>query len=211
MANANPSSTTSRILARIRAQGRGRTFTNKDLLDLGNRTVVAQALQRLMRRGYIRRIGRGLYLYPRRSELLNKELAPNVPDAAKAIARSKGIRIQPNGATAANLLGLSTQVPAQWVFLTDGPNRAYRLGNQTIVFRHVSPRMLFPGRPTSHAVLQALRYLGRDGVDDDVIKRLSARLSPSDKRALVRDAKFSANWLVEIAKRIAGSDQRNQR
>lgn len=198
---------TERILKRVRTKGRGSVFTNKDFTEMGSRTSVAQALHRLAQRGEIRRIGRGLYDYPRRSDLLDKTLSPEMPAVAKVLARSKGVEIQPSGAVAANLLGLSTQVPAKWIFLTDGRAASYPVQNQTIVFKHVTPKMLFRGRPTSQIVLQALRYLGDEGVDHRVIEKLRNRLSEVDKRALVRDAKYTTDWLFDCVRRIVGGPE----
>ena len=114
---------------RIRGNGSGWAFSPKDFLDLGGRPTVDSALHRLTRRGEVRRVVRGIYDYPRFSKLLDQQLSPDVDQVARAIARKFGWRIQPSGAIAANLLGLSTQVPARAVYLSDGPDRSYKIGN----------------------------------------------------------------------------------
>jgi len=111
------------ILDRIRGQGRGKVFTPKDFLDLGSRDAADQSLSRLVRGGEVQRLGRGLYHYPRINERLGIPLGPDFDEIAEALARQTGSRVVPSGAVAANRLGLSTQVPAKPVYLTDGRTR----------------------------------------------------------------------------------------
>ena len=89
-------------------------------------------------RGEIRRVIRGIYDYPRFSKLLDQHLSPDIDQVARALARKFRWRIQPSGATALNFLGLSTQVPARAVYLSDGPDRAYQVGNTPLVFEHTA-------------------------------------------------------------------------
>ena len=138
-----------KIISRIKRNGAGFSFTAKDFLDLGSRGAVDMALSTLARSGKIRRVSRGVYDYPRHSELLGGLLAPDFDQIAHAIARKTGIRIQPSGALAANLLGLSEQVPAKIVYLTDGRSRTIRIGSQTITFKQTSPKELLPNEKTA--------------------------------------------------------------
>lgn len=108
------------ILDRIRRQGRGKVFTPKDFLDLGSRDAADQSLSRLAKAGEIQRLGRGLYHYPLINERLGISLSPDLDEIAEALARQTGSKVVPSGAVAANRLGLSTQVPAKPVYLTDG-------------------------------------------------------------------------------------------
>ena len=121
------------------------------------------ALSALTKRGKIRRISRGLYDYPKHSKLLGGVLAPNFDQVAHATARKYGIRIQPSGALAANQLGLSEQLPAQIVYLTDGQSRTIRVGSQTITFKQTSPKELLHNEKTA-SVVHALRFLGKEAV-----------------------------------------------
>ncbi len=177
-------------------------FVPKDFLDLGGRAAVDQALSRLARRGDIRRLGRGLYDYPRVSPRLGA-LAPRPDAPARAVARRTNSRLQVSGAQAANALGLSTQVPARLVYLTDGATGSLQVGNQTIVFRHASPqRLLGTGTPVG-TVLQALRYLGRNGVDQRAIRLIANRLTAADKGALRRVGPSVRDWLRPFVDQIA--------
>src|SRR5436305_379509 len=136
------------ILDRIRHQGRGKVFTTKDFFDLGSREAIDQALSRLAKAGDVQRLGRGLYHYPQRNLRLGIALPPDADEIAGALARRTGSRIAPSGAMAANRLGLSTQVPARPVYLTDGRTREVRVGNLVFVIKHVAPKELPAGSGT---------------------------------------------------------------
>ena len=192
----------SRILNRIRGAGRGSVFSPSHFLDLRSRDAVGQALSRLARKGTLRRLARGLYDYPRPHPVLGVAAPP--PEAvAKALAGRHGIRLQPSGAYAANLLGLSTQVPAKIVFLTDGPSRIVRVGNQEIRLVRTTPRNMGPARRISGTVIQALRYLGQAQVDAAVIRTLRRKLRPADKQQLLRDLPFAPAWVGAHLRAIA--------
>jgi hypothetical protein len=133
----------------------------------------------------------------------NRQKSPDIQNVAKALARKTGTRLQPTGAAAANLLGLSEQVPAKVVFLTDGRSKHIRLGNLDIVFKRTSPRMMATAGSISGLVIHALRYLGRTHVNDLTIRRLDSRLSPANRRRLSADAAFAPAWIGAIMRRLA--------
>lgn len=191
-----------KILKRIQHKGRGAVFAPKDFLDLGGRAVVDQTLSRMSRRGTIRRLGRGLYDYPRISPRLGP-LSPDLDDVAKAVAKQTDSRLQISGARAANALGLTTQVPAKTVYLTDGPSRRVKVGGQVVQLRHTTPRNLAGAGKPSGVILQALRYLGRDAVDLGVVQRLSQSLSVNDKLSLKRDGAHAPDWARPVIDQIA--------
>lgn len=191
-----------KILRRIRAGRRGGVFTPSDFLTLGgSRAAIDQALSRLVKGGVLRRLARGLYDYPKLHPLLGP-LSPDPDDVAKALARETGSRVQIAGARAANLLGLSTQVPAQSTYLTDGPSRHVVLGQRVIVLRHASPRNLIaPGSPAG-TVVQALRHLGPLHAAE--VERLAARLlSQADKKLLATNAGKAPAWMRPTLSSIA--------
>lgn len=197
-------STKNRILKRIRGKGRGTVFLTKDVLDLGARGSVDQALSRLARDGTIRRLAQGVYDYPKIHDRLGP-LTPSTDAVADALARKTGSNRYVSGARAANALGLSTQVPAKSVYLTDGSSRKVRMkiGNQVIHFRHASPNKLAKSDAPGWTVLLALRYLGPDGVIDDVIDRLRDSLSPRDKRGLRDLSNLAPIWAHSAIDQIA--------
>ena len=123
-----------KILSRVRGKGRGEVYVSKDFLDLGNRAAVDQALSRLVKAGELRRLGRGLFDFPRVNARLGGELSPEPSRVAEAVARKRGGRITPSGAHAANALGLSTQVPGKTVYVTNTSGGSVKVGRQTITF-----------------------------------------------------------------------------
>lgn len=189
------------ILTMIIGKKGGWVFTPSHFLDLGSRAAVDQALSRLVRCGKIRRLARGLYDYPRRHPALG-DLPPNYERIARALAGRDNLKIQPSGAYAANLLGLSDQVPARIVFLTDGANRTVQVKNQQIVLKRTTPKNMAAAGSISGLVIQALRYLGKDHVDDKVIGVLKTRLTEDDKRQLVRNLRYAPAWIGSIFKRL---------
>lgn len=199
-----------RIKARINKLGRGKVFTTKDFLDLGSRAAVDKALSRLEAGTAIHRLGRGLYHFARVNKKLGIELGPDIDEIAQALARQTGSRIVPTGAVAANWLGLSAQVPAKTVYLTDGRSRTVKVGRTHVSINHAPPKDLPLGSPTSAMVFQALRYLGKDAVTDELVARIRARLSPADQRKLVRDAHHITDWIAEVVRGLAAEESRPQ-
>jgi hypothetical protein len=190
------------IIDRIRGQGRGKVFTPKDFLDLGSRDAADQSLSRLVKGGEIQRLGRGLYHYPRVNERLGIPLGPDLDEIAEALARQTGSRVVPSGAVAANRLGLSTQVPAKPVYLTDGRTRQVRIGNTTFQLRHAAPKEFPVGCRTSAMVFQALRHLGQVAVDDQVVTQLRGALSAEQLQELLRDARYTTDWIATVVSQI---------
>jgi hypothetical protein len=191
------------IVARINNLGTGKAFSAKDFLDIASRSMIDLTLFQLRRDGKVRRIRRGLYDLPRLNSSLGGELSPDIDEAARAIARRQKWTIVPDGAWAANLLGLSTQVPAKIVYLTDGPNKEVPIGRRSIHFKHARPKAMAGLDGKFALVVQALRHLGKDGVGEREIEKLRTGLSLSEKRKLVKDARFGVDWIYEVAKRIA--------
>jgi len=191
------------IFTRIEKLGPGKAFSAKDFLDIGSRGTVDMAFGSLIRNGKIRRIRRGLYDMPKINEALGGNLSPDIDEAARAIARRQRWKIVPDGAWAANLLGLSTQVPSKIIYLTDGPNNEVPIGRRTIHFKHARPKAMAGLEGKFALVVQALRYLGKEAVGQPEIETLREALSPAEKRKLVKDARFGVDWIYEVAKRIA--------
>jgi hypothetical protein len=192
-----------KILAQIRKQGRGKVFIPKDFLDLGSRDAADKSLSRLVKGGEVQRLGRGLYHYPHVNERLGVPLAPDLDEIADALGRQTGSRVVPSGAVAANRLGLSTQVPAKPVYLTDGRTRHVRIDTIVIQLRHAAPKEFPAGSRTSAMVFQALRYLGQAAVNDQVIARLRRSLSAVQRQQLLRDARYTTDWIATVVRKVA--------
>jgi len=191
----------STAISRIYGKNRGWVFTVNDFIDLGSCTAVAKALERLTRAGTIRRLARGLYDYPEKHPVLGY-VAAHYERIAQAIAGRDGLRIQPSGAYAANLLGLSDQVPARIVFLTDGANRTVQVSNQQIVLKRTTPKNMATAGQVSGLVIQALRYIGRDRVNDKIVEKLKKKLTADDRRRLIRDLRYAPAWIGKIFRQL---------
>jgi len=190
------------VLACIYGHGRGWVFTPSHFKGLGSRDAIASALKRHKQSGLIRRLGHGLYDYPRKHPDIGV-LEPSLDMVAKALAGREAIRLQPSGAYAANLLGLSTQVPMRVVYLTDGPSRTVKVGNREIVLKSTTPKNMAMAGSISGLVIQALRYLGRKNVDHDTIARLDRRLDDDARRQLMKNIRYIPSWIAEIVHDLA--------
>jgi len=195
-------STENRVLSRIYGKKRGWVFAPGHFRDLGPDTSVRKALQNLCNRGTVRRLARGLYDYPKTHPELGT-LSPTPDQIAQALAGKDKIRIQPSGAHAANLLGLSTQVPAKVEFLTDGANRTIMVGSRHITLKRTTPKSMAAAGRTSGLVIQALRHLGQQHVDDKVIAKLRHTLNDEDRRALMQDISLAPAWIGDIFRKLA--------
>lgn len=202
----SPLSIESRILARIGRGEGGRVFTPEDFLDLGSRTAVGVALLRLERAGKILRVARGLYHRPRHDPRLGL-LAPTAHAVAEAVAGRDATRLQPAGAYAANLLGLSEQTPMRVVFLTDGSSKRVRFGRQEVVLKRTTPRNMSTAGTISGTVIQALRHLGRQHVDNSTVRNLARRLDRGDKKRLLKDVRYAPAWIGAIMRLIAEEEE----
>jgi len=191
-----------RILKRLRTADAGSVHTPKDFADLGFRAAVDQALSRMVGAGQLQRVGRGLYYVPRVNPRLGIAVPPDVDQVAAALARQTGSQVLPSGAAAANQLGLSTQVPAKAVYLTDGRSRHLRSGRLNIQLKHVAPGNFHVRHKSSALVFQALRYLGRDAVGDRTLATLRSVLTPAQRRALRGDARYAPGWVASAVREL---------
>ena len=161
-----------------------------------------KALSRNCKGGSICRVGRGLYHVPRNHPTLGP-LGPSYDAIQDLVQRKTGGDVFPTGAHAANVLGLSDQVPVRSWYLTTGPTRRIGSGKSEIILRHVSSRFVSTKNPKSAQVILALRWIGKRGVDDDVIAKLRRNLSPADRAALPADAASAPAWIADIFRSVA--------
>jgi hypothetical protein len=195
-----------KALSRIQKTGGGWAFSPKDFLDLGGRPTVDSGLHRLEKRGEIRRVIRGIYDYPRFSKFLDQSLSPDVDQVARALARKFRWRIQPSGAMALNFLGLSTQVPARAVYLSDGPDRDYQIGNTSLAFEHKALKESGIELKESGLIVQALKSLGQEQITPEIIAKIRAWLPESLRAKVLADTKTVTGWVYSAIQQIAQED-----
>jgi hypothetical protein len=204
-----PASLSKKLAQRIARKTRlepGRVYTPFDFLDLGSPHSVGMALLRLVRGGDLRRLARGLYDVPRSHPLLG-ELLPTADAIAQALARRDGASIQPMEAMAANLLGLSEQVPVKAVFLTDGPDHIVKVGPLTVQLKQRPLRQVGSAASTSSLVFAALRSLGKGNVTKPRVAHLRDTLHAKDRKQLLKDLPLAPAWMHPFLRYIAGEEQ----
>lgn len=189
-------STTEAVRAHASALPPGEPFTSSDLLPLGTRASVDQALSRLVRAGVIERLARGVFVRSCTNPYVGK-VPPEPERVAKAVARSSDSVIEVHGAQAALEFGLTTQVPMRPVYLTSGRSRVLHVGGLDIHMRHAADsRLLLAGRPAGRA-FAALMYLGKNDVAGDTIETIRRRLPPAEFEALAASVSSMPSWLSD--------------
>jgi len=185
------------IKAEIHKKGRGMIVVPSDFeLDYGVENT-KKSLLRLSKEGFLEHLARGIYLYPEKDEMLGI-LYPDIVTIAEQIAIRDNARIIPTGAQAMNLLGLSTQVPLNAVFLTDGSPRKIKVGNRTIKFKKVSPKNLAAKGNYSGLAIQALKEIGKDKVTDEQLARIIEQMKKEDPENLYQDMRLAPSWIADI-------------
>lgn len=191
-----------KIIRSIKARRGALAFSAKDFGHLGNRPAVGQGLARLVKQGQLRRVRQGIYDLPKAHPLLG-QTAPDPMAVIRALMDGSGAQWQASGAYAANLLGLSDQVPAKIVILTDGVPRRVLLGKLTLVFRRAAPRNLLGAGKSAGLVIQAIRYLRKDGLSPAMIDRLRQQLDADTKADLRTLGPDVAAWMQPVVQQIA--------
>ena len=190
----------------IAGHGRGWAFSPSDLIPRYSRQQADDLLSQLVKSGKIRRVARGMYDYPGYSELLKKELSPDIDQVAQAYARKFNWRIEVSGETALNLLGLSTQVAASYVYLSDGPSRSYKVMGQSLAFRKSALKHVGFKYRESALLVQSLLALGKPHITPEVIGKLRKWLKPELRDKVLKDTRNSTGWVYELIQQVCRSD-----
>mgnify|MGYP003290848766 FL=1 len=193
------------IKDRINKSEIGTVFVATDFVDISDKTSINTYLTRLDEEKLLRRIMRGVYYKPEYNDFLGEYVAPEPDAVAHALARNFGWTIVPCGDTALNLLGLSTQIPTAWVYVSDGTYKEYTYEQTTIKFKRTTNKEISKLSYKTALVVQALKALGKDNVDDTVLTKLKNNLTDSEKQALLTEAKTATSWIYEYIKLICRS------
>ena len=190
------------IRNRIEAAKIGSVFVASDFADITEAKRISEYLVRLSADNTVISVMRGVFYKPEYSKLLDEYIAP-APDAvAHALARNYGWTIFPCGDTALNLLGLSTQVPVVWSYVSDGPYKEYSYDNATIKYKHTTNKEVSKLSPKTALVIQALKTLGKDNVQNDTIERIKEETTLDERRTMLIEAQYATAWIYEIIKTI---------
>jgi hypothetical protein len=190
------------ISHQVRRAKPGAVFTPALFASLGGHAAVDKALQRLVGRDELHRLSRGLYDKPRHDPLLGT-LWPSVDAVVTALTAKDKLRLQPPGAYAANLLGLSDQVPARVELLTDGTSRTVKAGPMQIVLKRTTPRQMAAARRISGLMIQALRSLGPEHVTPQRLEKLMRSVPAAERHTLLDDLSLAPGWMQPALRALA--------
>ena len=189
------------ILTKIKKAKRGTLFFADSFVNFGNVKTVNKALERLVNSDEINRVSTGIYVCPKISKTVGK-IFPTIEDIAQAIAKRDKAKIVPTGSYALNRLGLSTQVPMNVVYLTDGAARNVKVGKMLIKFKKTTSRNVSAVGEISRLVIQALRTLGKDNASDEEIAHIQQLLAMEKPTRLEHDIRLAPAWIREIMKPV---------
>ena len=189
------------ILTKIKKAKRGALFFVDSFLAAGNSKAVSKTLERLVNKGELERVATGIYVRPQTDSIVGK-VTPGIEAIAKTIAKRDKARIVPTGIYALNRLGLSTQVPMNIIYLTDGAARKIKVGNTSITFKKTTPKNVAAVGEISRLAIQALRTIGKENVTEDEIKKIQQLLMKEKKTKLEHDIRLAPTWIREIMKPI---------
>lgn len=196
------------IRGNIEKAENGSVFVSTDFTDITDKKTVNMGLIRLADEGLIKKILFGVYYKPEFNELLGETVAPSPNKVAHALARNFGWTIVPCGDTALNLLGLSTQVPSQWVYVSDGAYKEYTFDNTTIKFKRTTNKEISKVSYKTALTIQALKALGKENITEQVISRLKKILTDEEKEKMLAESKSATSWVLELIKVICKDEEK---
>jgi len=190
-------STTSRVQQQILKIPQGEPFTTTALQKHGSRATIKSVLSRLTNSGKIVRITRGVYVRPEENRFVG-QILPEPFKIAEAIANKTNEIIQVSGAEAARQFGLSTQVPAQPVFLTTGRSRRFKIGSLEVTLKHVSKKKIpLPESKVGLAIV-ALWYLGKQQVTSQTIRKIEKKLTLQEFKKFKSSREHMPAWMSNM-------------
>jgi hypothetical protein len=193
-----------KIQDHIKAKGEGFVFTSKYFSSKADDvSVVTSALSRLVQKKFIRRLAHGLYDLPIVHPKLG-EIMPSAEKVIEAIKLAEAIEVQPTGAYAANLLGLSTQIPMRIELYTNGPKKVVRFGKQEILLKPTTPKNMIGAGTKAGLILHALRQIGKENVSEEMMVHVRKQLEEKDLKQIKKQALYAPAWIAKILREIHG-------
>ncbi|HOG20478.1 MAG TPA: DUF6088 family protein [Paludibacteraceae bacterium] len=186
-----------KVLEHLKYRQRGKIYFTNDFATLGTSESIRKSLSNLVKKDILIRLTQGIYLYPK----IDKDLGvlyPSVDDVCRAIAKRDKARIEPTGIFALHSLGLSTQIPVNVVYLTDGIPRKIKYGNRTIKFKKTAPKNLAMKGKISSLVIAALKQIGKENVSQEVELQLTKALKKESVENVKHDAQLAPVWISKL-------------
>lgn len=179
-----------------------KVFINNDFLDIAGNETVRRTLNQLVSENKITRVINGFYYNPRYSELIGEYEAVSIHELALAIARKYNWNIAPYNSTALNLLGLSTQVPTHYKYISSGRYKEYKIGDTILEFKKVNPGEIANMSLKTATVIQAIKSLGKENINAQVIQKIRENLSEKERIDLMNESKSVPAWIYEVIREI---------
>lgn len=196
------SSYTEKISNKINSFDANKVFFANDFLDIASNATVRQILKRLADEDKIKRVIDGFYYNPKYSELIGEYEAVSIHELALAIARKYNWNIAPYNSTALNLLGLSTQVPTHYKYISSGRYKEYKIGDTILEFKKVNPGEIANMSLKTATVIQAIKSLGKENITNEVIQKIRKNLTEKEKIDLMNESKSVPSWIYEVIREI---------
>jgi hypothetical protein len=179
------------------------TFTAKDFIELGNIRAINKSLERMENSGSIRRIISGVYDIPQYSAVIKEYGEPSIRGVAQALARTNNWKISPSGNSALNDLGLSTQVPAQYIYVSSGPYKNYSIGSIELIFKHTNNRLIYDSTKDTALLIQAIKAIGRGNITIEQEDNIRDKFRDDSVIArILSESKQSPVWIYETIRKI---------
>jgi len=185
------------VFNKIKKNKRGKLFFPKDFIGLGSDESIRKSLSKLEKEKVLERLAQGIYLYPKQHPVYGN-LYPSTEEIAEQIARRDHAHLIPTGSAALHKLRLTTQIPMNMVYLTDGAPRKIKVGKQKITFKAAVARKFATKGKISTLAIQALQELGQKGVDDKIKEQLKSILATEDPKLIKHDAKLAPAWIAKL-------------
>ncbi len=185
-----------------------KVFFANDFLDIASNATVRQILKRLADEDKIKRVIDGFYYNPSYSELIGEYEAVSIHELALAIARKYNWNIAPCSSTALNLIGLSTQVPTHYKYISSGRYKKYTIGDTVLEFKKINPGEIANMSLKTATVIQAIKSLGKENINSEVIQKIRENLTEKEKLDLMNESKSVPSWIYEVIREV--SEDKNE-
>lgn len=196
------SSYTEKISDKINDFDSHKVFFANDFLDIASYETARKTLNRMVNERKIQRVIGGFYYNPRYSDLIGEYEAASIHELARAIARKYNWDIAPHGSTALNLLGLSTQVPTHYTYISSGRYKTYKIADTVLEFKKVNPGEIANMSLKTATVIQAIKSLGKEHINDQVVQKIRENLTDKERKDLMNESKSVSAWIYEVIREI---------
>ena len=188
-------------IEKIMSENQGKVFSINDFYNLGTKNTIKSILYRLNKENQITRLIEGLYIKPKYSKILKEYSYPDANEIAEKLANKFSWTISPAGDTALNYIGLSTQIPNEYIYISDGPYREYLYRDKKIIFKHTTNRNITSYSKELSILIQAIKALGKDNISKKDIKKL-AIFAKKIKENFKEDTLKLPFWIQEVLQKI---------